>query len=34
VAEPCNPGELAAAKATLGRRLDAIEAELRALVGV
>jgi phosphomannomutase len=34
VAEPCNPGELAAAKATLGRRLDAIEADLRALVGV
>jgi phosphoglucomutase/phosphomannomutase len=34
VAEPCSPGELPAAKATLGRRLDAIEADLRALVGV
>jgi phosphomannomutase len=34
VAEPCRPGELPAAKAALGRRLDAIEADLRALVGV
>lgn len=34
VAEPCPAADLPAAKASLTKRLDAIEADLRALVGV
>ncbi len=34
VAEPCAAADLPAAKAALTKRLDAIEADLRALVGV
>jgi phosphomannomutase len=33
-AEPCVPSELASTKTTLQKRLDAMEADLRALVGV
>jgi phosphomannomutase len=34
VAEPCGPAELASVKGAMAARLDAMEADLRGLVGV